>query len=83
MLEPRIAELLRQNLVIRGHRIGPGVNALASMLMGISLDVAYRAVIVDGADVDSARDLAMAATLAVLRDIEPKYLAAIDRSIDP
>lgn len=82
VLEPRIATLLRENLEIRGHRIGPGVDALASMLMGISLDIAHRAVIVDGASVDAARDLAMVATLAVLSSVEPAHLEAIDRSVD-
>lgn len=79
-LEPRIAEELRANYAERGTPIGSGADTLATMLLGISLDVAYRAVIVGGSDIGTACDLAVTASLAVLRAIEPDQLRALDTS---
>ncbi|WP_216908442.1 TetR/AcrR family transcriptional regulator [Nocardia noduli] len=79
-LEPRIAERLRANYAERGTPIHGGADTLATMLLGISLDIAYRAVIVAGADIDAACDLAVTASLAVLRAVEPEQLRAIDTS---
>ena len=47
----------------------------------MSLDVAHRALIVDGAGVDEACDLAITATLAVLRDVRADQLRALDESL--
>ncbi|MGN2638052.1 TetR/AcrR family transcriptional regulator [Nocardia takedensis] len=77
-LEPRIAERLRANYSERGTPIDAGADTLAAMLLGISLDIAYRAVIVAGADLDAACDLAVTASLGVLRAVEPDQLRAID-----
>ncbi|WP_040801588.1 TetR/AcrR family transcriptional regulator [Nocardia higoensis] len=77
-LEPRIAEELRANYAERGTPIGTGADTLATMLLGISLDVAYRAVIVGGSDIDAACDLAVTASLAALRAIDPAQLRALD-----
>jgi len=82
-LEPRIAERLRANYAERGTPIHGGADTLATMLLGISLDIAYRAVIVAGADIDAACDLAVTASLAVLRAVEPEQLRAIDTSPVP
>ncbi|MEU8899187.1 TetR/AcrR family transcriptional regulator [Nocardia sp. NPDC048505] len=76
-LEPRIAERLRANYAARGTPIHDGADTLATMLLSISLDVAYRAVIVAGADIDAACDVAVTACLAVLRTVEPEQLRAI------
>ncbi|MBF6467335.1 hypothetical protein IU427_19420 [Nocardia beijingensis] len=51
-----------------------GADTLATLLLGISLDVAYRAVVVGGA----ACDLAVTASLAALRAIDPGRLRALD-----
>ncbi|MET7773238.1 helix-turn-helix domain-containing protein [Nocardia sp. NPDC005366] len=80
-LEPRIAERLRANYAERGTPIHGGAETLATMLLGISLDIAYRAVIVAGADIGAASDLAVTASLAVLRAVEPEQLRAIDTSL--
>ncbi|TCJ97380.1 TetR/AcrR family transcriptional regulator [Nocardia alba] len=77
-LEPRIAERLRANYAERGTPINAGADTLATMLLGISLDVAYRAVILAGADIGAACDLAVTASLAVLRAVDPEQLRAID-----
>lgn len=77
-LEPRIAERLRANYAERGTPIDGGADTLATMLLGISLDVAYRAVILAGADISTACDLAITASLAVLRAVDPEQLRAID-----
>jgi AcrR family transcriptional regulator len=77
-LEPRIADELRANYAERGTPIGRGADTLATMLLGISLDIAYRAVIVDGADIGAACDLAVTASLATLRAIDPSQLRALD-----
>ncbi|MGW5918791.1 hypothetical protein ACWFPY_07340 [Nocardia fluminea] len=42
------------------------------------MDIAYRAVILAGADIGAARDLAVTASLAVLRAVDPEQLRAID-----
>lgn len=47
----------------------------------MSLDVAHRALFVDGTDIDAACDLAVTATLAVLRDVRAEQLQAIDASL--
>ncbi|MCG7635423.1 TetR/AcrR family transcriptional regulator [Gordonia McavH-238-E] len=80
-LEPRIAARLRDNYAERGARIAASADTLASLLLGMSLDVAHRALIVDGAGVDEACDLAITATLAVLRDVRPEQLRALDESL--
>ncbi|GAC67520.1 TetR/AcrR family transcriptional regulator [Gordonia soli] len=80
-LEPRIAARLRENYAVGGAHIGASADTMSSLLLGISLDVAYRAIIVDGADIDAACDLAMTATLAVLRDVRSDQLLAIDESL--
>ncbi|AZG47534.1 TetR/AcrR family transcriptional regulator [Gordonia insulae] len=80
-LEPRVATRLRQNYATRGTEIAASADTLASLLIGISLDVAYRAVIVDDADIDAACDLAVTATMAVLRDVRPEQLLALDASL--
>ncbi|MGV9712589.1 TetR/AcrR family transcriptional regulator [Gordonia sp. NPDC003424] len=80
-LEPRVAARLRENYAARGVEIAASADTLASLLIGMSLDIAYRALIVDGADIDAACDLAMTATLAVLRDVRPEQLLAIDASL--
>lgn len=80
-LEPRIAARLRQNYSERGARIAASADTLASLLLGMSLDVAHRALIVDGAGVDEACDLAITATLAVLRDVRADQLRALDESL--
>ncbi|MFC8527261.1 TetR/AcrR family transcriptional regulator [Nocardia sp. NPDC057227] len=77
-LEPRIAERLRANYAERGTPIDGGAETLAALLLGISLDVAYRAVIVDGSDITVACELAVTASLAVLRAVEPAQLRALD-----
>ncbi|WP_024804985.1 TetR/AcrR family transcriptional regulator [Nocardia sp. BMG51109] len=77
-LEPRIAEELRANYAERGTPIGRGADTLATMLLGISLDIAYRAVTVGGADIGAACDLAVTASLAALRAIDPGQLRALD-----
>lgn len=79
-LEPRIAERLRANYAERGTPIDGGADTLAALLLGISLDIAYRAVIVGGSDIDVACDLAVTASLAVLRAVEPAQLRALDAS---
>ncbi|MFW0787776.1 TetR/AcrR family transcriptional regulator [Gordonia sp. CPCC 206044] len=81
-LEPRVAARLRENYTARGAEIAASADTLASLLIGMSLDVAYRAVIVDGADIDAACDLAVTATMAVLRDVRPDQLQAIDASLE-
>lgn len=81
VLVPTIADRLRANYAARGERIGAGADTLASLLLGMSLDVAYRAVVVGGADIDRACDLAVTATHAVLRDVTPEQLHAIDASL--
>jgi AcrR family transcriptional regulator len=80
-LEPRIAERLRANYAERGVRVQASADTLASLLLGMSLDVAYRAVIVSGAGIDAACDLAVTASLAVLRSVEVRQLHAIDQSL--
>ncbi|NED63269.1 TetR/AcrR family transcriptional regulator, partial [Streptomyces sp. SID10244] len=80
-LEPRVAARLRSNYGTQGAKIAASADTLASLLIGISLDVAYRALIVDDADIDVACDLAVTATLAVLRDVRPEQLLAIDASM--
>ncbi|TYQ11801.1 UNVERIFIED_ORG: TetR family transcriptional regulator [Gordonia westfalica J30] len=80
-LEPRISARLRKNYAERGTRIAAGADALASSLLGMSLDVAHRALIVDGAGIDAACDLAITATMAVLRDVRPEQLQALDASL--
>ncbi|WP_054814752.1 TetR/AcrR family transcriptional regulator [Nocardia arizonensis] len=82
-LEPRIADRLRANYAEQGTPIHGGADTLATMLLGISLDIAYRAVIVAGAGIDAASDLAVTATLAVLRAVRPEQLRAIDASRSP
>ncbi|APE34774.1 TetR family transcriptional regulator [Nocardia mangyaensis] len=82
-LEPRIAERLRANYAERGTPINTGADTLATMLLGISLDVAYRAVILAGADIGAACDLAVTASLAVLRSVDPEQLRAIDTRPPP
>ncbi|MEV6656033.1 TetR/AcrR family transcriptional regulator [Nocardia fluminea] len=77
-LEPRIAERLRANYAERGTPLHAGADTLATMLLGISLDIAYRAVILAGADIGAACDLAVTASLAVLRAVDPEQLRAID-----
>ncbi|MCZ4549966.1 TetR/AcrR family transcriptional regulator [Gordonia rubripertincta] len=81
-LEPRIAERLRGNYAEQGDTVGASADTLASMLLGMSLDVAYRAVIVSGAGIDAACDLAVTASLAVLRSVEVRQLHAIDESLE-
>lgn len=81
-LEPRIAERLRKNYAEQGATIGSGADTLASLLLVICLDVAHRALFVDGSDIDAACDLATTAVLAVLRDISPEQLMAIENSLD-
>ncbi|WP_238418954.1 TetR/AcrR family transcriptional regulator [Gordonia sp. 'Campus'] len=81
-LEPRIAARLRDNYAERGAHIAASANTLASLLLGMSLDVAHRALVVDGAGVDEACDLAITATLAVLRDVRPEQLEALDASLE-
>ena len=49
-LEPRIAARLRQNYAERGARIAASADTLASLLLGMSLDVAHRALIVEQVD---------------------------------
>ncbi|MFW0793729.1 helix-turn-helix domain-containing protein [Gordonia sp. CPCC 205515] len=80
-LEPRVAARLRENYATRGANIAASADTLASLMIGMSLDIAYRALIVDGADIDAACDLAVTATLAVLRDVRPEQLLAIDASL--
>jgi AcrR family transcriptional regulator len=77
VLVPRIADRLRANYAARGAEIGAGAETLASLLLGMSLDVAYRAVVVGGADLDRACELAVTATFAVLRDVSPVQLEAL------
>ncbi len=81
-LEPRIAARLRANYAEQGAHIGAGADTLASLLLGMSLDVAHRALIVDGAGIDEACDIAITATLAVLRDVRVEQLRALDASLD-
>jgi len=81
-LEPRIAARLRDNYARHGARIAASADTLASLLLRMSLDVAHRALIVDGAGVDEACDLAITATLAVLRDVRPEQLQALDASLE-
>ncbi len=81
-LEPRISARLRKNYAERGADISAGADTLASLLLGMSLDVAHRALIVDGAGIDEACDLAITATMAVLRDVRPEQLQALDASLD-
>ncbi|WP_423785363.1 ABC transporter permease subunit [Gordonia bronchialis] len=80
-LEPRIAARLRANYAERGARIDASADTLASLLLVMSLDVAHRALFVDGTDIDAACDLAVTATLAVLRDVRAEQLQAIDASL--
>ncbi|MEE4025805.1 helix-turn-helix domain-containing protein [Gordonia sp. PKS22-38] len=80
-LEPRVAERLRQNYAARGAEIDASADTLASLLIGISLDVCYRALIVESADIDIACDIAVTATLAVLRAVRPDQLLALDASL--
>ncbi|MXP23647.1 TetR family transcriptional regulator [Gordonia sp. HNM0687] len=80
-LEPRVAARLRQNYAARGAEIDASADTLASLLIGISLDVAYRALIVDRADIDIACEIAVTATLAVLREVSPEQLLALDASL--
>ncbi|MCH5644582.1 MULTISPECIES: TetR/AcrR family transcriptional regulator [unclassified Gordonia (in: high G+C Gram-positive bacteria)] len=80
-LEPRIAARLRKNYAERGAHIAASADTLASLLLVMSLDVAHRALFVDGADIDAACDLAVTATLAVLRDVRAEQLQAIDASM--
>lgn len=81
-LEPRIAARLRKNYAEQGATIGAGADTLASLLLVICLDVAHRALFVDGSDIEAACDLATTAVLAVLRDIRPRQLVAIEESLD-
>ncbi|MEO9326407.1 TetR/AcrR family transcriptional regulator [Gordonia aurantiaca] len=81
-LEPRIAARLRENYAEQGARIAAGADTLASLLLGMSLHVAHRALIVDGAGIDEACDIAITATLAVLRDVRPEQLQALDASLE-
>ncbi|QMU21400.1 TetR/AcrR family transcriptional regulator [Gordonia rubripertincta] len=81
-LEPRISARLRKNYAERGADISAGADTLASLLLGMSLDVAHRALIVDGAGIDEACDLAITATMAVLRDVRPEQLQALDASLE-
>jgi AcrR family transcriptional regulator len=80
-LEPRVAARLRQNYAERGAEIAASADTLASLLIGISLDVAYRALIVDRADIDVACEIAVSATLGVLRAVSPEQLLALDASL--
>ncbi|MGV9794836.1 TetR/AcrR family transcriptional regulator [Gordonia sp. ABSL49_1] len=80
-LEPKIASRLRQNYAEVGADIGAGANALASLLLGMVLDVAHRALFVTGADIDAASELAVTAVLAVLREVRPEQLRALDESL--
>ena len=80
-LEPRIAQRLRANYAERGVEVQASADTLASLLLGMSLDVAYRAVIVSGAGIDAACDLAVTASLAVLRSVDVRQLHAIDESL--
>ncbi|GAB89244.1 TetR/AcrR family transcriptional regulator [Gordonia rhizosphera] len=80
-LEPRVAARLRENYATRGAQIEASADTLASLLIGISLDVAYRAVIVDNADIDVACEIAVTATMAVLRDVQAEQLLALDASL--
>ncbi|MDL9938377.1 TetR/AcrR family transcriptional regulator [Gordonia sp. ABSL1-1] len=80
-LEPKIAARLRTNYAQQGVEIGAGADTLASLLLVMSLDVAHRALFVDGADIDAACDLTVTATQAVLREVRPAQLTAIDRSV--
>lgn len=81
VLEPRVASRLRQNYAERGADIGPSADTLASVLLGICRHVAHQAIIVEGADIDIACELAVAATTAVLRDVGPDLLLSLDRSL--
>ncbi|GAB83863.1 TetR/AcrR family transcriptional regulator [Gordonia rubripertincta] len=81
-LEPRIAARLRKNYADSGAGIAASADTLASLLLGMSLDVAHRALIVDGAGIDEACDLAITATMAVLRDVRPEQLQALDASLE-
>lgn len=81
-LEPRIADRLRGNYAEGGAEIGAGADTLASLLLVICLDVAHRALFVDGSDIDAACDLATTAVLAVLNDIRPEQLMAIEDSLE-
>ena len=80
-LEPRIAARLRRNYAERGARIDSGADTLASLLLVISLDVAHRALFIDGSDIDAACDLATTATIAVLSAVRPEQLQAIEASL--
>ncbi|MDV7101181.1 TetR/AcrR family transcriptional regulator [Gordonia amicalis] len=81
-LEPRISARLRTNYAEQGADIAASADTLASLLLGMSLDVAHRALIVDGAGIDEACDLAVTATMAVLRDVRPEQLQALDASLE-
>lgn len=83
VLEPRIAARLRRNYAERGATIASGADTLASLLLMISLDVAHRALFIDGSDIDAACDLATTATIAVLQAIRPEQLQAIEESLPP
>ena len=65
----------------RGAEIDASGETLASLLIGISFDVAYRALIVDRTDIDVACEIAVTATLAVLREVRPDQLLALDASL--
>lgn len=80
-LEPKIAERLRAAYAARGERVDASVDIVASMLLGMTLDVAHRAVIVAGVSIDAASELAVSASMAVLRSIEIAHLHAIDESL--
>ena len=80
-LEPRLAQRLRAAFAKRGQNVGVGVDVLASMLIGMTLDVAHRAVIVAGASIDTACELAVSSALSVLRTVDVVQLQAIDRSL--
>lgn len=80
-LEPRLAQRLRDAFAGRGQTVGVGVDVLASMLIGMTLDVAHRAVIVAGASIDAACELAVSSAISVLRTVDVVQLQAIDRSL--
>lgn len=80
-LAPKVAERLRAAFATRGQRMEESVEILASMLVGLTLDVAYRAVIVSGADIDASCALAVTSAMAVLRTVDVQQLHAIDKSL--
>ncbi|WP_020106313.1 TetR/AcrR family transcriptional regulator [Nocardia sp. 348MFTsu5.1] len=80
-LEPKLAQRLRDAFAARGQTVGVGADVLASMLIGMTLDVAHRAVIVAGASIDTASELAVSSAMSVLRSVDVGQLQAVDRSL--